>query len=164
MTNQKWATPYEFTAAVERRYGKIGFDLAASRSNTKAPAYFHEKQNALVQDWTDLKTDKGFAPRVVWLNPPFANIDPWAEKLANECRDLPRWTLMLVPASMATRWWAAFVLNKAYVAGIIPRLKFIGAKDPYPKDLALCCYGFGVSGTGFWDWNPGKARKTRKAR
>lgn len=148
--NQTWATPPEFIAAVERRYGPIGFDLAASGKNTKARAWFDEAQDSLKQDWSKIRTVNGYAVRVAWLNPPFENIEPWARKCVT-VRDLARWTLMLVPASMGSLWWARQVLGKAQADGI-PRIKFVGAKDAYPKDLALCAYGYGVAGAGFWDW------------
>lgn len=150
MSNQTWETPPEFIIAVEKRYGKIGFDLAASKKNTKAEAFFSVEQDSLKQDWTQISTSLGYAPKVAWLNPPFADIEPWAEKCV-EVRWLRRWTLLLVPASMGSLWWARQVLNKGHADGI-PRMKFVGAKDPYPKDLAVVAYGYGICGTGYWDW------------
>ncbi len=152
-SKQDYETPAEFIAAVERRYGPIGFDLAASQTNAKAAIFFDEKIDALKQPW-------GYAGKlavpVAWLNPPFANIRPWAEKLDNECRFLRRWTLMLVPASMGSLWWKDHVLGKCQADGVT-RMKFVGAEDAYPKDLALLAYGYGVSGHGFWQWNAADA-------
>lgn len=151
MSNQTWETPPEFIAAVERRYGKIGFDLAASAQNRKAEAFYSEADDALTAPWDSIATATGHKVKVAWLNPPFADIEPWAKKCA-EVRWLPRWTLMLVPASMGSLWWARNVNPFAQSFGI-PRLKFVGAKDPYPKDLALIVYGFGcLPANGYWDW------------
>jgi hypothetical protein len=46
-----------------------------------------------------------------------------------------------------------------------PRLTFVGEKDPYPKDLMLSCFGFGVTGCKQWRWLPTaeEQRATRKA-
>jgi phage N-6-adenine-methyltransferase len=150
MSKQDWETPPEFIRAVEKRYGPIGFDLAAHGENTKAPVWFSKDQDSLKQDWGKIRTANGYAVRVAWLNPPFEDISPWAEKCVS-VRDLARWTLLLVPASMGSLWWCRHVLNKSQADGV-PRMKFVGAKDAYPKDLALCAYGYGVAGAGFWDW------------
>ena len=149
-SKQDYETPPEFIEAVESRFGKIDFDLAASLSNTKAPRFFStelKQTNALASDndWRELNR-----VRVAWLNPPFSLIPKFIER-AERCRDLKRWTLVLVPGSIGTVWWKKHVLNKAYIDGI-PRLTFVGEPDPYPKDLALLAYGYGISGFGYWDY------------
>lgn len=158
-SNQCWRTPPEFLAAVQRRFGHIDFDLAATTGHevtrhnvirgpdgkVLAGPHFSPEDDSLAQDWRALTHT-----RVAWLNPPFANIAPWAKKVT-ECSGLPRWTLMLVPASMGSKWWANYVLGKTMVFGV-PRMKFVGADHLYPKDLALVCSGYGVSGCGYWDW------------
>ncbi len=114
--------------------------------------------DSLAQDWADPMyfdreanvTESGAEIRVAFCNPPFADIDPWAEKLAG-CRMLPRWTLMLVPASMGSGWWERHVLGKTMAWGI-QRMAFAGESSMYPKDLALIGAGFGVVGHGFWRW------------
>lgn len=147
-SKQDFGTPDEFIAAVERRFGQIGFDLAASQENARAPVFFDEAADSLKQSWS---FEHLFRAKVVWLNPPFGDIRPWAAKLDAECRFLSRWTLMLVPASMGSKWWADHVLNKCCAFGIT-RMTFKGADSMYPKDLALLAYGYGVTGTGFWAW------------
>lgn len=144
-SRQDYGTPREVIVAVERRFGLIGFDLAASKENTVVPAHYDEASDSLKQSWS-------LSPRVrvAWINPPFANIRPWAEK-CESVRDLARWTIMLVPASMGSMWWRDHVLHKCQADGI-PRITFVGETIGYPKDLAILAYGFGVAGTGFWDW------------
>lgn len=148
---QDWRTPPEFLTAVTRRFGPIDFDLAATTTYevSETGSHFSPEIDALSMRW-----DLGVCDhpvRVAFLNPPFANIRPWAKKLDEECRLLPRWTLLLVPASMGSGWWRDHVLGKAMAFGI-PRMAFVGADAMYPKDLALCAYGYGVHGTGYWDW------------
>jgi phage N-6-adenine-methyltransferase len=142
-TRQDYAAPRAFTEACERRFGPLTWDLAASEINAKAPRFLSEEQDSLKQDWLSL-------PGNLWLNPPFANIAPWAAKCA-AARDRAGWLLMLTPASIGTNWFEEHVLGKAYVLGV-PRLTFVGEKDPYPKDLMLTLWGYGVSGFGAWDW------------
>lgn len=146
-SKQDYCTPPEFLRAIPERFGWIDFDLAATAENSVGPepgAFFGPDKDSLAQDW------KLPGVRVAFLNPPFANIRPWAAK-CESVRHLPRWTLLLVPASMGSLWWRDHVLGKCHADGI-PRMKFVGAEDLYPKDLALLSYGFGVAGSGFWDW------------
>lgn len=143
-SRQDYETPGDFILAVERRFGYLAFDLAASESNAKAEGYFSEAHDSLARRWDQLGGN-------LWLNPPFARIENWARKCAERAQD-PRWTLLLTPASIGTNWFRDHVLGKAMVFGI-PRITFVGETAPYPKDLMLSAFGFGVSGMGFWDWS-----------
>jgi phage N-6-adenine-methyltransferase len=155
-SKQDYGTPREFLDAVEARFGRINFDLAALPHNAVAPFFYSPEVDSLKQDWRL----EGM-PGIAFLNPPFADIRPWAEKLDRECRWLPRWTVMLVPASMGSVWWADHVLGKCQADGIT-RMQFVGAEQGFPKDLALLCYGFGVAGNGMWQWK--RWMKERAAR
>lgn len=145
-SRQDQGTPWDFIRAVERRYGPIAFDLAASDDNAKADRWFTPKDDALVQCWHRIPEVHDEALR--WLNPPFARIGPWAEKCAHEsalgCR-----VAFLVPAGVGSEWFAEHVHGKALVRPLRPRLIFEGEKDPYPKDLILCLYG---ERPGFEPW------------
>lgn len=145
---QNWGTPPDLMSAIEKRWGKPGFDLAASAENTKAEAFYSEDEDSLVQDWI---TPKGLDPLVRFCNPQYENIARYAEKCA-EVRFLPRWTLLLVPASIDSNWFENYVHNKAFWCGLKGRVKFIGAKHPYMKPLMIAAYGFGVTGCSPWAW------------
>jgi DNA (cytosine-5)-methyltransferase 1 len=147
-SKQDYGTPPEFMRAIEHRFGKVTFDLAASPHNAKAERYFALENgfDSLKQNWKEPELGG-----VRWLNPPFSDIEPWAAKCA-ECRWLPVWTLLLTPASIGSLWYARHVLRRGHVDGI-SRITFVGETTPYPKDLMLSCFGFGVSGNGFWQWN-----------
>lgn len=150
-TKQDYRTPDEFMDAVSGRFGYPCFDLAATDGEQvhTADGWFNPSQDSLAQNWSREVMGE---TQVVWLNPPFANIAPWAEKLTRECRHLRRWTLMLVPASIGTQWFAEHVNGKALVLGLSPRLTFQGCDAPFNKDLMLVCVGFGVSGFDTWRW------------
>jgi len=135
-SNQEVATPRDLLDAIERRFGKITFDLAAIPDNTTASNFFSPECNALNQNQT--WPTEG----INWLNPPFSNVAPWAER----CRT---WldgaqpnalTLLLVPASVDSNWWLEHVSRSARVLALNPRVKFVGHKDPFPKPLTLCVY------------------------
>jgi phage N-6-adenine-methyltransferase len=143
-SRQDWEKPADLMAAVVARWGPIAFDLAATEHNSKAGRYhFSPYQDSLMQPWS------GFGNR--WLNPPYSNIEPWAEKCAKE-HGAGR-ILFLIPASVGSNYWARWIDRWAHVYFLSPRLKFVGAKDPYPKDCALCVYGE-TPGYECWRWKP----------
>lgn len=152
-SKQNYSTPRNFLDAVERRFGKIVFDLAADMTNRKAHSFYSINDNSLVQPWHKLGG-------LLWLNPPFTNIGLWAEKCAFEAK-LGAKIAFLTPASVGSNWFRDHVHNKAYVLALNGRLMFDGATDPYPKDCMLSVYGFvapgftlePVKGFDVWTWN-----------
>jgi hypothetical protein len=168
-SKQDYSTPDEFIRAVNARFGDLTIDLAATRDNAKvhcgpAPVYIGPGSclggDSLAVKWSTL------APGRWWLNPPFANIEPWVRKCAakrpfptgittRNIQDPSFGIYLLIPASVGANWWATHVHNKARVHFLSPRLCFDG-KNPYPKDCALCIYPFEHSfvGVGYecWRW------------
>jgi phage N-6-adenine-methyltransferase len=144
-TRQDYETPPEFIAAVEKRFGKLTFDLAASERNTKVPGnFFSESESAFETPWPE---------GLLWLNPPFKKIEPWAEQCAFYAGPRTK-ILMLTPASIDSNWFAKHVHRKAIVLGVNPRIVFVGEKIGYPKPIMLSCFGFGVAGMDVWRWKP----------
>lgn len=144
-SKQDYGTPREFIRAVEVEFGALQWDLAASTENRKAFRYFTEAQDSLMQEWA-LGCNG-----LLWLNPPFSRIAPWAQKCSVEASRGAE-ILMLVPASVGSNWYRDYVHPFAKVLALSPRLTFEGCADPYPKDLILCCYGFGETGLEPWQW------------
>jgi phage N-6-adenine-methyltransferase len=155
-SKQNYQTPPDFISAVEKRFGMITFDLAADADNCVTGEHFDVEQDSLAQDWT--KHDG-----LLWLNPPFADLAPWAARCAAFAGPSTR-ILLLTPASIGSNWFADHVHGKALVLALSPRLQFVGAADPYPRDLILSCYGFGVAGFDVWRWreNLGRAGSGRE--
>lgn len=146
-SKQNYATPREFIDAVERRFGPIGFDLAAELETCVAQSYrfFSKEDDALSHDWAKI-----YDGRFCWLNPPFGDIARFAAKCALEAEKGVR-ILMFVPASIGSNWFRDHVLGKAMVLGVNPRMSFDGVAM-YPKDLMLCVYANGVNGFDQWRW------------
>lgn len=141
---QTYSTPPEFLAAVEREHGEISFDLAASPENSVAAKWFSETDNSLVQDWTKLHG-------LLWLNPPFSNIRPWAKKCLESRESNPSTKIaFLVPASVGSGWYRDYVHARSFIRFLNGRLKFDGC-NPYPKDCMLCLFGY-PPGFGVWKW------------
>lgn len=146
-SKQDYATPPEFVAAVARRFGPITWDLAATAENTKAPLCITPEQDSFSVRWHTLEPNG-----VLWLNPPFAHIAPWAQKCGVEAMAGAR-VIMLTPASVGTEWYADHVFGVASSMFIRPRLQFVGKEDPYPKDLMLSLFGFdGLAPFECWRW------------
>lgn len=158
-SKQDYETPREFIAAIERRFGPLAWDLAASAENAKAPRFFAKEDDALRKAWGALEGN-------LWLNPEFDDIAPWADLCAG-VRSRPAWTLLLTPASPGSNWFQRIVAPHAHVLELAPRLSFDG-KNPYPKDCVLSAFGFGITGRSFWRWDEGEPetnpRKRRRRR
>lgn len=157
-SEQEVETPPEFIEAVEARWGKLAFDLAASEQNTKAPAFFDKEADSLKQDWTKLRGN-------LWLNPEFGDIAPYAAK-CQESRGFPhhapssgtdwRRIFLLTPAGVSTNWFFESIYGNARVIAI-QRLRFVGHETDYPKDLILSVFG-DEPGFEVWRWKDyGKA-------
>jgi len=150
-SKQDYATPRPFLDAVERRFGPIRWDLAAHAGNPVVPDYYgpgsKRGEDSFAQAWS-------LQGGVLWLNPPFSDIAPWAEKAADEGSRGAR-VVMLVPAAVGSNWFAEHVHHRALVLAIRPRLCFDGV-DPYPKDLILVCHGPWIApGFDCWRWKDG---------
>lgn len=148
-SKQDYQTPDDFIDAVRLRFGPLAIDLAATAQNRKAPIHLgldvHE--DALSVQWPIARGAIG------WLNPPFAKLDPWVAKCVASRSRLQGGAriLLLVPASIGACWFLDHVHGKAFVHALSPRLKFIGCKDPYPKDCILAEYG-AAPGFDVWRW------------
>lgn len=144
-SKQDYATPLDFRNAVVQRFGAPAFDLAASKDNYFASSvdFYTQEENSLVRKWHKL-------PGLLWLNPPFNHIEPWAAKCRYEMEQGAR-ILFLTPASIGSIWFATHVHRHAMVLGLNPRVCFDGV-DPYPKDCILSYFCSGVNGFDVWHW------------
>lgn len=144
-SRQCYKTPPEFIKAVERRFGVLDFDLAATLKNRITPACFTKRENALKRKWiTNYQLGKHLADRSgkwqFWLNPPYAHLSPWFKKCVDEQSRLTTGSfIVLVPASVGSDWFRKYVWNVASVYFLDGRICFI-PNEPYPKDLMLCLY------------------------
>ena len=121
-SEQSVGTPPEFIAAVRRRFGPISADLAADHNNAVHARYYTATDDALSEPWHDMGG-------LLWLNPPYANIAPWAKRCAEERKQGARIAL-LVPASVGSEWFAEHVEGHAYVFALRTRLTFVGHNTP----------------------------------
>ena len=145
-------TPQVFIDAVERKFGTLQVDLAASLQNHKAPFWLTEQENSLTVPWHKFNDGR------CWLNPPYGNIAPWAKKCAEESK-LGAIILFLVPASVGANWYWDYVEPFADVYSV-GRMVFDNCFDKqgklvttsYPKDLILCHYYSRCTGSRMQRW------------
>lgn len=139
-SRQDYPTPIELIHAVEARFGPIVFDLAANQKNAKAPQFFTKKDDAFSFDWHAIPRKRN---EILWLNPPFADIAPWAKKCADEAAQGAR-IAMLVPASVGSLWARDHVFGATdrccvdiyFLRG---RVRF-SEKNAFPADCMLVLY------------------------
>ena len=145
-------TPSIFTASVEAVFGVVfTVDLAASgRESTKAPVFITPAQDSLRYDWVQLYHEHRTGSHgVLWLNPPYSNIAPWARKCAaTYTEDEQVEIFLLVPASVGANWFWDYVWEYATTYSV-GRMVFDNCFDRktgllvstvYPKDLILAHY------------------------
>jgi len=143
-----YQTPEDFLRAVEARWGRLGFDIAAraGESVLGLPHFGPGSklgEDALVRDWPRKKLG--------WLNPPFDPMLPWVARAARAAAGGWR-GIVLAPAEVSTDWFADWVWPYARVVPIRPRLTFVGEIDPFMKGLMLLLYGFNQLGVELWKW------------
>lgn len=146
-TEQDVGTPPEFLRCCQELFGRIAFDLAASSTNHTAPKYYTKDDDALhhATPWPKyrLRREEGICETIapwLWLNPPFKNIGPWLERCQAE-KEAGRNIMVLIPASVGTRWWSKWVdIDDGPAWAPAGRMKFVGHTAPFPRDLALLIY------------------------
>lgn len=154
-SQQVVCTPKEFLVAVRNRLqiDNFAWDLAASHENKICDSCWTEEDDALVQNWNIVS---GWS----YCNPPFSDLEPWVAKASLESLKGAQ-IVMLLPASVGSRWFREFVHDKAHVIFLSPRLTFEGHTNCYPKDLILTLWAkFITGGYSCWNWKdclrPGK--------
>lgn len=154
-SEQVVVTPDDFIQAVTLRFGRLDVDLAALSTNAKAPAYLGPDQpredlrDSLAVPWAE-RFPRGNA----WLNPEFTDLAKYVEKCAHEARKRMGFILQLGPASVGANYFQEFNMRHGFVLLLSPRLQFVGHPHPYPKDLALTVFGYGLTGIAPWRWKP----------
>lgn len=161
-SKQDYATPPELIRAVEHLLGPVVFDLAASASNTKHPRYLSapgsNDPRSIGEDalswhwqtpWNEYRVQDG--PSIMWLNPPFADIGPWAKKCAKEGKAGAS-IAFLTPASVGANWFRDHVVRHADVYFLNGRVSFSGG-PLYPKDCMLSHFHPRAEGrVAIWNW------------
>lgn len=126
-TSDQWATPWPVIEDLAEKFGPFDLDPAAQHATAKAPVYFTPDEDGLSRPWFGR----------VWLNPPYSKPRPWCEKARDEVASgNAECVVMLLPASVDTRWFHDVVLPHAELHFIRGRVRFLGWEGtpiPAPK-------------------------------
>lgn len=138
-----WETPEWFIRLLKREFGYIDLDPCATAESTKAPIFFTEKENGLVQPWFG----------TVFVNPPYSQMAKWAAKAYSEAKMGHTKNILFLCAARTDTcaWWD--YLRWGDVRFIKGRLKFVGAKSsaPFPSALVIFRHNLSFSSTNYWD-------------
>lgn len=156
---QVYRTPRALLDAIEQRFGRIEFDAACRYDNAVAVrGYYYPEVDALERDWNDdlagPRTHPQREPPLVYTNPPFALSGKFAAKHASYVGR----SLLLVPASVDSNWFAEYVWGRALVLPLSPRVTFVDQPTPINRALMLCAFNVGMIGFEPWRWAPKKER------
>jgi phage N-6-adenine-methyltransferase len=126
----EWATPPDFFAQQDRRFGPFTLDVCATAENAKCPIFYTREQDGLRQPWTGR----------VWCNPPYGRgIGRWLakawESVESGAADV---VVLLLPARTDSAWWHEYA-TKGEVVYLKGRLRFGGAKSgaPFPSAVVV---------------------------
>lgn len=161
-SSQDYVTPPHFIAAVKARLGiqRFSHDFAADATNKQAPTFFDQETDALTIPRWEL-TIRECGAKWGWLNPPFANIGPWARRCC-ETGDAGGHMAFLVPAGVGANWFRDYVHRHASVLALNGRIPFIPERPTwgYPKDCILCLFGpDAMPDFTVWTWTKPAAAK-----
>lgn len=145
-SEQTVCTPTEFLDALKHKLGikEFSWDLAANKDNAVTHNYWDEEADSLIQEWHKVG---GWQ----YCNPPYADIEPWVAKAYKEST-LGANVAMLLPSSTGANWWKSWVYGKCHIMFMNGRIKFVGHKHLYPKDLVVLLYSPFAGGDEIWTW------------
>lgn len=144
-TGEKWRdnyrTPPGVIGVVEGMLGRITLDVAALKDSSVCDHYIGPDRNeedmrdGLMADWLALSERENpshqTAQHVAWCNPPYSEIDQWAERCAMYGQVMT--TVLLCYERRETGWWRKHVHRRArLVVSLYPRVKFLDPRTGKP--------------------------------
>jgi len=113
-----WETPKYLFDKLDARY-HFTLDPCSNDTNYKVEKHYTIKEDGLKQDW---------GGHVVWCNPPYGREMPkWIKKAYEESLKPNTIVVMLIPARTDTVAFHKYIYNKAQIAFLRGRIKFVGA-------------------------------------
>ena len=131
--NDQWRTPRVLFEQLDAEFG-FTIDVAADTESAQCVRFYSYADDGLKQCWSG---------EVVWCNPPFSEAALWIEKARREA-DNGATVVMLLPVRTGNRSWHEHIFGVCreirFVKG---RLRFEGAGDNAPFDVAIVVWGAG---------------------
>ncbi len=113
---QNWRTPPELFAALSRRWGPFGLDLAADHDNHLCPDYFTAEDSAFDYIWGECNA---------FLNNPFEQMALWLPEVRRQA-DMGTTITMLCPLDSGVAWFPQHAWGKFDSMTLLaPRVSYI---------------------------------------
>lgn len=115
-------------ASLNEEFG-FTLDPCATRENAKCEKFYTQRDNGLIQLWTDER---------VFMNPPYGTeIKAWMRKAYLESQKGAT-VVCLVPARTDTEWWHRYAA-KGEIRFLKGRIKFNGCENsaPFPSAVVI---------------------------
>ena len=125
---QEWETPIELFNPLNNEF-HFTLDVCADEYNKKVNRYFSEKENGLLQDWSN---------DICWMNPPYKKTNIWLKKALEES-EKGATVVCLVPSRTNTNWWHNYCM-KGEIRFIKGRPKFKGCTHGLPQPLSIIIF------------------------
>jgi hypothetical protein len=160
---QTYRTPPELLAAVERKFGRITFDLACTSEDCVADEGFciDRGHDALTEDW-EMALGTTIGDGLGWCNPMWKDAGKYAQR-ASACPF--RRVLLNCQLAPDTTWYRDYVHPHARVFALIPRVPYLkpdgtpafvdkrGKPLGINRPVMVAAYGFGLEpGLEMWSW------------
>lgn len=111
--SDEYYTPIDVVRRLEATYGPFTLDPCCTEKSAKAPKFYTQEDDGLAQDWTG---------EVVFCNPPYSNIEPWAIKCAEQAAYV---SCLLIPCRTGNAWFQDVVIpNVAVMYFVRSRIQF----------------------------------------
>ena len=109
-------TPWDLFHVFDHMAGGFNCDVCANARNHKCPNYIDALMDGFETPWHQRN----------WCNPPYSSgsILPWIHKATKEARQ-GRFTYMLLPASIETKWFKELLRVASQILILSPRVNFI---------------------------------------
>jgi len=127
-----WETPSLLFNTLNSEFN-FTLDPCCTKSTAKCNKYYTEKENGLIQDWSQ---------DVVFVNPPYGRqVKFWVEKAFNEYIKGAT-VVMLLPARTDTKWFHDYIYGIAEIRFMKGRVKFLINKKelnpaPFPSMIVI---------------------------
>lgn len=123
----EWPTDQAVVDDLSVRFGPFTLDPCCTAESAKAPAFFTMADDGLRQPWHG----------VVWVNPPYSDVEAWVRKALDENANNGVEVVMLLPARTDTRWFHLLLAEQHRCTFLFARgrLRFGGVKGsaPFPS-------------------------------
>lgn len=139
---QDWETPWPLFNYLHRQY-QFTIDVASDGLNNKVKRYLTPKDNALTTELTN---------EIIWCNPPYQNVLPWAQRFIHWSRG--NIVVTLLQDKTDTEWFELLFSAASSVTFLTGRVNFIGTETGNMHGAVLFELrpGHRDKSVTTWDW------------